>query len=267
MLSSHRNAHLPASFFVWHISDILCTQCRTFDNFKSLKACGPYLSNETVYYMPAMLSEKKINDLFATIESAISPNCFSNLLAFGCRTWFRECREVSTDSAVGSVMLPSLMVREAQVITPQNPSDNSLTLCSCSADRNVKTTLVFGNSASMKLRQMRKQKRRWAPSDSKRSVIASVSSGYICLAPVGYWSQPLHFFLRRSFDPFFIPTHCNLNFKTEFAGNMLATPHLGSIGSPCLWKIPEDSAAWLFFLKICRISQGAKWFMGAIWPA
>jgi hypothetical protein len=65
-----------------------------------------------------VLSETKINGVLNTIKSALSPDCFSNLLAFGCRTWFRECREVSTDSAVGSVMLPSLMVREAEVITP-----------------------------------------------------------------------------------------------------------------------------------------------------
>ncbi len=44
--------------------------------------------------------------------------------------------------------------------------------------------------------------------------------------------------------PLFIPTHCNLNFKTELAGNMLATGLLGTtMGSPCLRKIPEDSAA------------------------
>ncbi len=200
------------------------------------------------------------------IKPAMSPDCVSNLLAFACRTWFRECREVSPDSAVGSVMLPSLMVRETEVISPSNPSDNSLTLCPCSADRNVKSTFVFGNNASMRLGQMRKRKRRWTPSGSKRSFIASVASGFICPAPVDSWSQLLHF-PRRSFDPFFIPTHCNLNFKTEFAGNVLATPNLGSIGSPCLRKIPDDSAAWLVFLKICRIPKGAKWFMGAIWPA
>ncbi len=72
---------------------------------------------------------------------------------------------------------------------------------------------------------------------------------------------------KAKFWPFFTPTRCNLNFKTEFAGNILATPMLGSIGSPCLRKIPDDSAAWLIFLKFCSIPQGAKWFMGAIWPA
>jgi hypothetical protein len=94
-----------------------CAKCHTFDHFKSLEACGPYLSNETVYYKPSLFSEKKINGVLNTIKAAISPDCFSNLLAFGCRTWFRECQEVFTDSAVGSLMLPSLMVREAEVIT------------------------------------------------------------------------------------------------------------------------------------------------------
>ncbi len=104
---------------------ILCAKCRTFDNFKHLEACGPYLNNETAYYKPSVYNEEKINVLFGVMKSAMSPDCVSNLLAFGCRTWFRECREVSTDSSVGSVMLPSLMVREAEVITPQNPSNNS----------------------------------------------------------------------------------------------------------------------------------------------
>jgi hypothetical protein len=158
-LSSHANAHLPASFFL-HISDTLHTKCRTFDNFKYLKACGPYLSNETVHYKPSLYSEEKILGVIDAIKSAMSPNCSSNLLAFACRTWFRECREVSTDSVLGSVMLPSLMVREAEVITSQNPSDNSLTLCSCSADRNVKSTFIFGSNASMMLGQMCKRKRR-----------------------------------------------------------------------------------------------------------
>ena len=161
MLSSHR--HLPATF-VWHISDTLCTQCRTFDNFKSLEVCRPYLSNETVYYKPTMSSETKIEAVLGAIKPSISPDCFSNLLAFACRTWFRECREVFTDSAVGSVMLPSLMVRETEVIAPQTPSDNSLlTLCPCSADRNVKSTLIFGRIVSLILEQMRKQKRRLIP--------------------------------------------------------------------------------------------------------
>ena len=119
MLSFHTNAHLTAFFFGKFL--IPCAKCRTFDNFKSLEACGPYLSNETVYYKPSVFSEQNINTVFGLIKSAMSPDCFSNLLAFGCRTWFRECREVSTDSAVGSVMLPSLMVREAEVITPTKP--------------------------------------------------------------------------------------------------------------------------------------------------
>jgi hypothetical protein len=146
--------------FLCGIFLIPCAKCRTFDHFKSLEACGPYLSNETVYYKPSLYNEKKINAVLIAIKPAVSPDCFSNLLAFGCRTWFRECREVSTDSALGSVMLPSLMVREAEVITPQNPSENSLTLHSCSADRNVTSTFLFGSSASMRLGQMRKRKRR-----------------------------------------------------------------------------------------------------------
>jgi hypothetical protein len=137
-----------------------CAKCRTVDDFESLELCGPYLSNETVYYKPSYYSEDKINAVLGMIKPAISPNCTSNLFAFACRTWFRECREVSTNSAVGSVMLPSLMVRETEVITPQTPSDNSLTLCPCSANRNVKSTFIFGNSASMRLGQMRKRKRR-----------------------------------------------------------------------------------------------------------
>ncbi len=111
MLISHANALLPASFVLFCIFLIPCAKCRTFDNFKYLEACGPYLSNETMYYKPSVYSEEKIIGVIGAIGSAMSPNCSSNLLAFGCRTWFRECREVSTDSVLGSVMLPSLMVR------------------------------------------------------------------------------------------------------------------------------------------------------------
>jgi hypothetical protein len=136
---------------------IHCAKCRTFDHFKSLKVCGPYLSNATVYYKPTMFSEFIMNAALEMIKPAISPDCFSNVLAFACRRWFKECREVITDSAVGSVMLPSLMVREAEVITPKNLSDKSLTLCPCSANQ---STFIFGRSASMRLRQMQKRKRR-----------------------------------------------------------------------------------------------------------
>jgi hypothetical protein len=122
---------LPAFVVVLFIFRVLCTKCRIIDNYESLELCGPYLRNETLYYNPSSHSEELIRTLFGILYPVLSSDCASNLLALVCRNWFRECREVPTDSAVGSVMMPmpSLIVREVEVITPQKPSDNSHFLC------------------------------------------------------------------------------------------------------------------------------------------
>ncbi len=173
MLNSGVDA-LFCSFFTWlffHSGPY--TKCRTIDNFESLHTCKPYLNNETLYYNPYADNDFRIKAAMAPLQPGLSKDCTSNLFWLLCRSWFRECRKARDGSSgLKSVVLPSLMVREAAVITPQKPSRDSLTLCLCSAVRNVKSMLINGRIAP----------RGWMITlDNKWSVILSVSWSCICI--------------------------------------------------------------------------------------
>ena len=151
------------------------TKCRTIDDDDPLEACGSYLSRETLYYLPFKGTrgmDSIMKDVLGVIRPALSLDCSANLLSFLCRTWFRECQKVPHD-ILGSTMLPSLMVRSMML--------DSFAICFCSADsftiyfcsvvRNVKSTLIVGSSASMRLGPTPKRKKRSIPRDRARSVI------------------------------------------------------------------------------------------------
>jgi hypothetical protein len=94
---------------------LMHAKCRMIDDYDSMLACGPYLSNTTAYYLPNSEFDKVLHLLKALFLAQLSPDCFSNILSYACRSMFKECRRVAHDSALKSVMLPSLMVRAARV--------------------------------------------------------------------------------------------------------------------------------------------------------
>ena len=90
-------------------------KCRMIDDYDSMLVCGPYLSNTTAYYQPNVEFDKQLAFLKGLFMAQLSPDCFSNLMSYACRSMFKECQKVAHDSALKSVMLPSLMVRAARV--------------------------------------------------------------------------------------------------------------------------------------------------------
>jgi hypothetical protein len=95
-----------------------CNDCQAMDDFTSLGVCRPYLRNETLYYKASDHLDQllvPINVVFDMLRPFLSNDCTSNFLAWACRSWYRECKLVVThDSALGSVIVPSLMVCEAE---------------------------------------------------------------------------------------------------------------------------------------------------------
>ncbi len=122
-----RCAFLFFYLLVFFHSGCLYTKCRTIDNYESLHTCKPYLDNETLYFNPNPENDFRIKSVMALLQPGLSKACASNLFALFCRSWFQECRK-ARGSTLESVVLPSLMVREAGVITPHKSSHNSLTL-------------------------------------------------------------------------------------------------------------------------------------------
>jgi hypothetical protein len=121
-----------------HILSDTCTQCRPIAYYESLEEhiCGPYLSNKTLYYNPnTWQSDYEVKNALAILQPVLSSHCLSNLVLLACQARFRECREVSHDSAWGSVMLPSLMVREARVIHPfATPTETYSLIMQCRSE-------------------------------------------------------------------------------------------------------------------------------------
>jgi hypothetical protein len=100
------------------------TKCRTIDKFEGLHTCKPYLNNQTLYFNPYPENDFRVKSAMALLQPGLSEDCASNLFSLFCRSWFRECGE-ARGSGLEKVVLPSLMVREAGVITPQKPNHNS----------------------------------------------------------------------------------------------------------------------------------------------
>jgi hypothetical protein len=107
-------------FVMLHLHIPMHAKCRMIDDYDSMLVCGPYLSNTTAYYQPSSEFDKQLDLLKGLFMAQLSPDCFSNLLAYACRSMFKECRKVVHDSALKSVILPSLMVRTARVATTYN---------------------------------------------------------------------------------------------------------------------------------------------------
>ena len=115
-------------------------KCRIIDDYDSVLVCGPYLSNTTAYYQPNVEFDKQLAFLKGLFMAQLSPDCFSNLVSHACRSMFKECQKVAHDSALKSVMLPSLMVRAARVRSQtiiSFDSLNELTQCRSECEKYV----------------------------------------------------------------------------------------------------------------------------------
>jgi hypothetical protein len=97
-----------------------CNDCRPINDFTSLGVCRPYLGNETFYYKASNPQKLvNINVAFDMLKPSLSKDCASNFLALACRSGYRECRE-ARNSTLDSVLAPSLMVCEAEIMIPRN---------------------------------------------------------------------------------------------------------------------------------------------------